>query len=239
MPVKRQSLRRGRGRRLKRVKRTLNISRPRWAPSLRAAVPQISIKRTCYLGSMTPNTVATYGFWQYRTVSLTNGFYDQTLSSMGGLSNYSEYQSIFDQYRLGAFKIVLRPRIIDMNQDQSAATLGRDMCYVTVVKDPTDNVSPTGTFTAATLNTFLECGKARTFRGDKPVTIYMKPQVQEQYGGGSNRYVKPQWTDLTATGVTMPHRGFHLFFHNQQMTSNVFNSYDVFITYYLKFRGMK
>lgn len=239
MPIKR-TYRRRNLRKAKRSKRTLNISRPRWGPSIRRSMPIISVKRTCYLGTMTPNTVATYGFWQYRTVSLSNAFYDQALSNMGGLSNVTEYQALFDQYKLCAFKITLRPRVVNVDNDQTAtAAIGRDFNWVSVVRDACDNVSPTGTYTAATLNTFLETGKAKSYRGDKPVNIYMKPLVQEQYGGGSNRYVKPQWTDLTATGITMPHRGYHLFFHTNTLTSASFTPYDVFVTYYIKFKGMK
>lgn len=217
-----------------------NVKRLRARLTRSLAVPQITVRRTCYLGTITPNTTATYGFWQYRQVSLSNGFYDQALSSMGGLTNVAEYQALFDQYKLCAFKITLRPRAVNMVNDQTAtAAYGRDQNWVSVVRDPTDNISPTGLYTAATLNTFLESGKVKTFRGDKPVNIYMKPLVQEQYGGGSNRYVRPQWTDLTATGISMPHRGYHLFFHTNTLTSASLTPYDVFVTYYVKFRGMK
>lgn len=224
-------------RKFTRKRRTMNISRPR---SSLNAVPQISVKRTCYLGTISPNTVATYGFWQYRTVSLNSGFTDQALANMGGLSNLSEYTALFDQFKLCAFKIVLRPRRLDVQSTQDVPTGSSflDRNYVTIVKDPTDITSPTGLYTVATFNSFLECGKARTYRGDRPISIYMKPKVQEQYGSGANRYVSPKWTDLNTSGTTMPHRGFHLYFHNQAMT-NTFMQYDVFITYYLKFKGMK
>lgn len=238
MPIKRTFRKRTTTRRnVTKKRRTMNISRPR---SSFRSVPVVSVKRTCYLGTINPNTVATYGFWQYRTVSLNSGFTDQSLANMGGLTNLSEYTALFDQYKLSAFKILLRPRRLDVqsSQDLYAGATFLDRNYVTIVKDPTDITSPTGTYTNATFNSFLECGKARTYRGDRPVSIYMKPKVQEQYGSGANRYVTPKWTDLNTSGTTMPHRGFHLYFHNQAMTTS-FMQYDVFITYYLKFKGMK
>lgn len=224
--------------RVKRAKRTMNISRPRWSSSIRRAVPVISVKRTCYLGTIAPNTNTTPGFWQYRSVSLNSGFTNETNTNMGGLSNVAEYQALFDQFKLCAFKITLRPRANDLQYDQTGAALVRDIPYVSIVKDPVDAVIPAGIYSSSNLNSFLESGNVRTYRADKPVTIYMKPKVQEQFGSGAIRYVTPKWTTLDSTGINMPHRGFGCFFHNQSMTG-IFNTHDVFITYYLKFKGMR
>lgn len=213
-------------------------SRP--SASLRAAIPQISIKRTCYLGNLSPQTTTTNGFWQYRTVSLNIGFVDAVGNSMGGLTNVAEYEALFDQFKLSAFKIVLRPRVFDLSaqQDIPASSSWRDRPYVSVIKDPYDRTNPSGTYTQANLNTFLTLGNVKTYRGDKNITIYMKPKVSEDYGLGAQRYVNPNWTDLNTAGKDMQHRGFHMFFHTQSMQQS-FSNYDVFITYYLKFRGMK
>lgn len=212
----------------------------RAGPTLRRAIPTIAIKRTCYLGVLSPQTTTVGGFWQYRTVSLTTGFVDAVGSSMGGLSNVAEYEALFDQYKLSAFRIVLRPRVFELNatQDIPASSSWRDRPYVSVIKDPYDRTNPTGTYTQANLNTFLTLGNAKTYRGDRNVVIYMKPKVSEDYGLGAQRYVSPAWTDLNTAGKDMQHRGFHMFFHTQSMQQS-FSNYDVFVTYYLKFRGMK
>lgn len=213
----------------------MNISRP-----LRYSAPILTVKRTCCLGTISPNVTTTNGFWQYRTVSLGEGFKDQTGASMGGLYNIGEFQALFDQYRMRAYKITLRPRAVNMVNDQTAtAAFGRDQNWVSVVVDPADIVSPTGTFTFTTLNSFLETGKVKTYRGDKTVNIFVKPKVFEQYGSGANRLVKPDWTSTDATGTFAPHRGYHLFFHTNTMTSASLTPYDVFITYYLQFRGQR
>lgn len=239
MPIiKRQRKRATAGRRRMGRKRTMNISRPRMT---RRIVPSVSVKRTVYLGQISPNTTTINGYWQYRTVSLDTGFTNQTGASMGGLTNIAEYEALFDQYKLSAFKITLRPKVNDLQatQDVPGATSFRDVPYVSIVKDPTDRTTPSGTYNSTALNAFLELGRAKTYRGDRKVDIYMKPLVAEQYGGGAERYVKPQWTDLNTAGKAMPHRGYHLFFHTQNLIAAAFIQYDVFVTYYLQFRGMK
>lgn len=200
----------------------------------------IKVARTCYLGNYLPNAVGTQGFWQYRTVSLASGYLDQTGVSLGGLSNLAEYQLLFDQFKLSSFKITLRPNVLDLNQTQSASTLTYQPPYVHVIMDPASGVTPSGTYSVATVNSFLENGKVRTYRGDKKINIYVKrPKIIEEYGGGADRYVSPRWTQLDSQGINMPHRGFHLMHQAQNMTANNNVSYDVWITYYLRFKGMK
>lgn len=218
-------------------RRPMNISRPMRFSS----IPKISVTRTCYLGNFIPDTVSTNGFWQYRTVSLTKGFLNQNATSLGGLTNLSEYTALFDSYKMNAFKVVLRPRISSINRDQDVPTAGttiQEIPYCTVIKDSYDNTAPTGTYTAANLNTLLEDGRAKTYRADRPITIFMKPKVIEQYGSGADRYVTPKFTRLNnSNGQDMPHRGFHTFFHMQNFAALGALSYDVWITYYLQFRG--
>lgn len=209
----------------------------------RRGTPYLRVRRTCYLGQFTPNTVSTNGFWQYRTVSLTKGFIDQSGASMGGLSNLSEYVAMFDLYKLKACKVTLRPNYVNMTTEQIryAGASVAAIPYVTTMIDPSDNVTPSGAYSAGTLNTFLEQGRVRTRRADRSIIVYFKPKIIEQYGAGADRYVWPQWTRLdNAAGQDMPHRGYHMFFHNQNMDPfSVPINYDVHVTYYLQFKGAK
>lgn len=206
-------------------------------------VQTLRVTRKCYLGTVTPNTTATVGFWRYIEPSLTRGFVNEIGSSMGGLANLSEYQALFDQYKLGAWKITLVPRVAELTSDQqNAAATQYEKCYFTIIKDPMDTIPPGGTYTAANYNTLLENGKARVLRADRPVNIYMKPKIVEQYGAGANRYVSPKFTDLNSSaGIDVRHRGFHIFQHcnNFNAASLSRYAYDVFITYYLTFKGQK
>lgn len=200
----------------------------------------IKVTRTCYLGQYQPTTASTPGFWQYRTVSLTSGYNNQSGVNMGGLSNLAEYVPLFDQFKLSAYKIVLRPNQVDYNQPMNASSLTGVLPYVHVVHDPMTATIPSGTYSAATVNQFLEQGNVRTYRGDRKVTIYVKrPKVREEYGTGAIRYISPTWTTLdNSFGQAMEHRGFHLM-HSSQNLAAAFPAYDVFVTYYLRFRGMK
>lgn len=209
----------------------------------RRGTPYLRVRRTCYLGQFTPGTASTAGFWQYRTVSLAKGFFDSTGASMGGLSNLSEYTPLFDLYKLKAFKITLRPKFVALNTGQINATTSavKDLPYVGIKIDPSDTAVASGTYSPATLNSFLEQTGVRIRRADRPINIYVKPKVTDTYGGGGAlRYVYPTWTDLsTPAGQDVAHRGYWLYFWNQNFNNTDFLPYDVFITYYLQFKGAK
>lgn len=209
---------------------------------IRAALPTINIKRTVYLGSVTPGTTSTSHFWRYIAPSLDVGFTNESNASMGGLTNLSEYTSLFDTYRLNAIKCVLRPRqgmaVADQNTN---AAISFERGYHSVLFDKEGTISPAGIYQPSTYNSFLEQGNVRTYDATKPLTIYLKPLVQEQYGNGAVRYIKPNWTDLGTTGNAMQHRGFHLFTHTQSMSAASLGrcAYDVFVTYYVQFKGQR
>lgn len=201
----------------------------------------LSIRRKTAGGaSLTFSSAATENFYRYWTVSLTNGCqtFSPTPTVTNQLSDLSSFQSLFEQYRLNAYKIELHPRYLNFSADQNTATTTvRNVPMVYICKDPTSATTYTGTWNQTFLNGLLENG-GKCYRGDKKITIFMKPKVSEQYGGGANRYVKPQWTDLgTTAGNSMPHRGFHMFVYSNTFDNASFPVYDVFVTYYLQFRN--
>lgn len=221
---------------------------PYRAPRLAGAT--LRTKRMVYAGTLSPAAALSIGtsyFWQYQTVSLDKGIknFDASSTTLTGLSNKSEYQALFDQYKLGAYKVTFRPRVQDINMAQvgvsgSVYTPSINPPRFAICIDGKSTLTPTGTYGASTLNTVLENG-GKIYRGDKPFSIYVKSWVTEQYGGGANRYVRAKYTDLsTSAGTDTAHRGFHMFlFREGFTTSNTDLAWDVFITYYLTFKNQK
>lgn len=198
------------------------------------------VRKICSSTPLTFGTAATEQFYKYCTVSLQNGFstFSATPTTICNLTNLTEYSSLFEQYRLNAFKIELIPRYQNFQTDQNAGTATvRNIPMVYICKDSGNASTYSGTWQPLFLNGLLENG-GRTYRGDRKITIFMKPRVSEQYGAGANRYVKPQWTDLTTTaGQQMAHRGFHMFVYSNTWDNASFPVFDVFVTYYLQFRN--
>lgn len=195
--------------------------------------------------SASPMTVSTttgvYGYWRYQTVSLDNGFQQFNVdgTALTSLTNKAEYQALFDEYKLSAYKVTLIPKFANYSTSQDAALGTTLIPYICIVKDPQSKLVPTGLWSGATLNILLENG-GKIYRADRPVNIYMKPKVTEQYGGGADRYVSPKFTDLSSSaGTTMPHRGFHIFVFvgTWVAASMVGLAWDVRTTYYLKFKN--
>lgn len=232
-----------------RRRRTMNISRP--IRNNRLAGATLRVKRMVYAGVLAPSATLTTGtsyFWQYNTVSLTRSIanFNGVSSSLGGLTNLAEYTPLFDQYKLGAYKVTFRPRIMNISSDQTtpSANIANPATYppqfVTLI-DGKNTLNPGGTYSPATLNTLLEAG-GKIRRGDKPFSIYVKPWIPEQYGTGATRYVRPKFTDLDTAGQAMSHRGFHLFLMRQGFYSDANDTactWDVYVTYYLTFKNQK
>lgn len=221
-------------RRVTRVPRMLSIIPTRQKATL-------FVKRKVFCSSINPSTVTTANFFSYVTPSLSSAG-SMANVNIGGLTNIGEYQALFDQFKLSAIKYELYPRVTDLVNDQNPATGGtfRDRPYVSFCIDKKGTLTPTGTYVQATWNQFAESGNVKTVRGDKKVTIYLnKPMINEQFGGGANRYVSPKYADLDGAGTTMQHRGFYIFFHTQTFAGSALIGYDVYATYYLAFKGQK
>lgn len=218
-------------RRRNRVRKVMRVPRP-------LKTNYLSIKRSWYAGRVVPSTVSTNNFWCYCTPTLMNAGILST-TTLSGLPNLSEYTVLFDAYKISGIKYRFVPRNMDYNLGQINPTgTFYDVPMVSIINDPTSVVLPSGAYTMATYNTFAETGSLRRIRGDKEFTIYMKPLIQEQYGSGALRYIKPRFTATDSNGQTMPHRGFHIFWHNFNFSST-FTEYDVYVTYYITFKGQR
>lgn len=217
-----------RRKRVMRKRRRFNIPRaPRYS-----AVSVVKAKRTFFYENWSPSTATTAGFWRY---------YMPTLSMLPSLS---EFQALFDQYKLSAIKITLRPRYDNFaGNDTTDVTLpgttaqGGTNVHVLIDPDSTTTV-PTGTYTSGNLNTFLENGSVRSYTGLKPINIYWKPKVGQVMSVGEAR-VKAPWAGTTTSPSQIPHHGVHIFLQDTNFTGTFNQSFDVFVTYYMQFKALK
>lgn len=215
--------------------------RRRTAPPRNIRLGNLSVVRKVMSSSpVTFTTASTSGFYQYLGVALTNGFqsFTATPTTICSLTNLAEYAVLFEQYKLNAYKIELFPRYQDFNTNQNTSTATvRNVPMVYICKDPHNTVTYTGTWSQTFLNGLLENG-GKCYRGDKKITLFVKPKVSEQFGGGALRYIKPQWTDLTTSaGQGVYHRGYHMMVYSTTWDNASLPVYDVMVTYYLQFRN--
>lgn len=190
-----------------------------------------SLVRTTYIGATTFSSASTSGFWQYRIMSASQ------------LPSFAELAAVFDEYKIGALKYTFRPRYdgYDANDPAtSGSTSPLTMCTAHVINDPGSSMVPAGTYTSATLNTFLENGKVKSYPLTKPFSVYFRPKIATGALGGATGTicVASKWIKTLDDQVT--HRGFHMFLQNNSMAAtNGSVILDTFVTFYMKVRGAK
>lgn len=204
----------------------------------------LTVKRRCYGGTVTVTNVTTADFWQYIEPTITG--FSIFNDGVSGLTNIAEYQALFDQYKVNAVKIEFKPRVGALmavqNPYGTPAVPFVERPYVAVGMDRMSTTIPTGTYGLGSYNFFCEqVSNVRTYRGDRPFTVYLnKPMCTEQYAAGATRYVRHTWTDLDdVTSTALKLRGFHIYGYNQAFNTTLNNQYDIFVTWYISFRGMK
>lgn len=187
--------------------------------------PYFRVVRTSYIFNWTFGTAATADFWRYFQGVLND------------LPDVSQYQQVFDEYRIGGIKYTFRPRY-DNSENGNVLPLG----YAHIIRDPTSTITPTGLYTQSNVNTFLQNGAVKSYTLNKPFSIYYKPKIYDVVGtsgSSSQRIINAPFLRLdTDTGVQ--HRGFHIFLQNNNMTAaNSSLQLDVYVTFYLTFRGSR
>lgn len=218
----------GRRRRVaRRPRRKMMITR-----QIRSKLPTLKVQRTFWLQAWAPSTASVPGYWQYWTTSPSQ------------LPNASEYTALFDKYKVTSIKFTFRPRYdnfagSDTTDTTLPGTTAQGGTNMHVIIDPTSNVVPSGAYSSSTLNAFLENGRVRSYTGNKPISVFIKyPCVAEDSNGTSNaRYQKAQWYSTNLMGVQ--HRGFHAFLQDTNLTGVFNQTFDVFVTYNILFKGMK
>lgn len=210
----------------RRVRRKLTVARP-----IRQT-PQLSFTRTFWYQNWTPSTVA------------TSNFYRQWSFQLAFMPQYTEFSNIFDQYRINAIKCVFRPRYDGFSgNDTTDTTLpgvtNQAGTKLHVIVDPKANITPVGAYNNGTLNTMLENGRVKTYSGNRDVTVFFKPMVNNNVGGlNAGRRIKAPWMQC-ATADAVDHYGFYIFAQDINFTGVFGQSWDMFITYYLQFKDLR
>jgi len=193
---------------------------------------KVTVSRTWYSANWTPSTGSTAGFWQYLSTTAS------------AIPNIAEYVALFDSYKVNSLKFILRPRYDSFaGNDTTDTTLpgvtNQAGNNVHVIIDPRSAVTPSGTYTSANLNSFLENGKVRTYQGQKPIVINVKyPCIVDDINNTPNtQFEKCKFLSVLNTGVT--HRGAHVFIQDVNLTGVFGQAYDIFVTASITFKGMK
>lgn len=197
-------------------------------------MPVLSVKKTFYLGNWQPGTATVAGFWRYYTFTL------------GDLPDLASYVAMFDTARINAIKVEFHPRFDSFAGNDTTDTVlpgitnqaGTRMSFVV---DPKSNLVPTGSYLSSTYNGFLEQGGVRTRTGNRPFSVYFKPHVNYNIGGalGQARKRAPALQLADPNSQTVAHTGFHMFAWDQSFNGSFGNSFDIIVSFYMTFRGMR
>lgn len=207
------------------------LRRPRRATLVRRIPQQIlSVKRTFHAGTWAWATTSTAGFWQYYTAQFNQ------------LPNVAEYKALFDLYKISAVKFTFRLNIDGVNPSDVAGATGGGMGMVHYIIDPSNNFTPTGTWSQATLNSFMELGSVRSRDMTKPFSIYFKSMISNDVTGSltNGQPMRPPYIRTDSDNVA--HNGVHVFLQpsNAFATTPTFRvTFDIFMTFYLRLKGNK
>lgn len=152
-------------------------------------------------------------------VTATTKAYSHSLSD---LPNYTEFTSLFDQYKITGIKVKCYPRTDEV------VTAGSSSSFLYYAIDYDDANAPGAT----DLQQYQNC---KTVRGDRPFYFYFVPRVANAVYSGSafTSYGNTrQWIDAASSGV--PHYGWKLYWNPTSFATG----YDMVWTYYVKFRNV-
>jgi len=199
-------------------------------PTVRRLLPSLTLKRKFFLRNFTPSTASTSGFWNYEQISFNQ------------LPSVSEFVALFDTYQIRALRYDFVPRYDNYDGSNTTDTTlpgvtNQGKTWVHIVNDPLSTVSPSGTYVAATLNGFMENGNVRTRDGNRPFSVYFKPAVDMTIGNVRGTFVRSPKIQTSQTSIT--HNGFHWFVQDVGLTGTFNQSFDIYVTMYLRLTNLK
>lgn len=152
-----------------------------------------------------------------------------TAISFSQIANSAEFSALYDQYKLNLVKLQFWLRVDPGAQTAAAAVMPKLYWF----RDMDDNVPASQT----EMRERAHC-KIAVLRPDRPITIFIKPNVlQEVYRGVGTTSYSPkfgQWLDMTNTDVT--HYGIKWNIDNLTNT----NYYvDIESTYYFQCKNTR
>lgn len=203
--------------------------------SIRPMLPDfMKTQRKFWVQNWTPGTAATNDFWRLFAPTL------------GDIPNFNDYTNIYDSYKITKFKVHLVPRYDGFQGNDTVDTVlpgvtnqGATRVHVAIDPKCRNNDGPTGAYTSATLNLFLERSRARTYTGNKPLTFTCRyPCVLSDVNANSNaKAEKAGWYQTNITNIG--HRGIHVFLQDINLTGTFGQSFDVFYTLDVMFKGQR
>lgn len=201
-------------------------------PLISVANRGVSFKRIFFSTGWAFGTAATSDFWR----KITPRFAE--------LPNYLEYQSLFDEFKMTGIKVTFHPRFGSTFVGLNNATVQNNQMYITLSESTRDHeVVPSGSYSSATYNTFLEefSSRSRTYKFDKPVSLYFKPTIYDETGtpfGTAHR--KCPWMAIADSTQIRMH-GMHAFIHDYNFTNVNAASFgcDIQYTFYFQCRGQQ
>lgn len=222
--VLRMKRRRPSGRRMRRTMKRRRIVRRR----VRQA--RMAVKRTFYVENWQPNSAGTNGFWRY---------YQFTASQ---LPSMSEFVALFDQYKINAVKVTFRPRFDSFQGNNTTDTTlpgvtNQSGTNMHVIRDPYTTTFPTGTYTVANMNSFMEQGNVKSYTGNRPFSIYIRPTNNFTVDGANVERKRSKY--INTSNLAIPHFGFHAYAQDNNFSGTFGNSWDVFYTYYMTFKNLR
>lgn len=212
--------------------------RRRTGRKLRRSIPR-RVPRPMRTGEIMLKRTIARELWAFTGASV-DGFWRYYSATLGQIPSISDITNLFSAVKVCALKYTFRPRFTELAWTQAGApTIG--MGYAHVLVDPRSNVTPSGTYTRANCNAFLENGGAvKSYPVTKPFSVYIaKPcQPQDNDSSSNGRYDPSTWVNPVAA-IANPYRGFHIFIQDSNFVGAVGIQFDVFVTYYMKCKGLR
>lgn len=154
--------------------------------------------------------------------------------SLAAIAGYTEFTTLFDQYKITGVKCIFLPRVDNNpNPDStSGVAVGNPTTGLIYYTPDYDDANPAA---SAALSQYQG---VRITRGDQPFSIFIRPRIAVAAYTGTGQiftgYMNTQgWLDSASSGI--PHYGLKLSWTQttpQQMT------YDVQAIYYVKFKNV-
>lgn len=201
--------------------------------TISTATRGVSFKRTFFSTSWAFGTTTTADFWR------------RFAPRFSDIPNHLEYAVLFDEYRVTGIKVTFHPRIGMVQFPQNATSVPvSNQFYITIANANNEyEYTPSGSYSSTTYNGMLEelGSRARTYKLDKPVSLFFRPRISEEIGGAGGygyKQTKAPWLELK-TGLNPMLHGMHAFIHDYNF-SNLNTQQmgvDIQYTFYFQCRG--
>lgn len=157
---------------------------------------------------------------------------------LSDLPSYTEFTTLFDQYKFIGVKIKMLPvnTQVSIIPQQSPVTaygaIGVPMMCTVIDYDDASALSAK--------NDYLQYQNCQMFQCVKQHNRYFQPRLAMSnytgsFGGYSN--LRPQWIDCNTNNTQ--HYGFKVFMEQAGANMNGEAVYEIYATYYLKFRNVR